>query len=109
MPPKSKIVFPRPLESAGHRQALARRQDGLRGFGQELAAINNERLAGDISGLGGGEEGRGIANIAGAAKPVQRDGARHFIEVVLALRFEAFGEDISGQNAIDGDAIAGDF
>ena len=44
-------------------------------LGQDLPAVDDEGLAGDVAGLVGGEEQRGVADVLDRAQPAQRDRA----------------------------------
>ncbi len=76
--------------------------------GQHLAAVDHERLAGDVPRLVAGEEERGVADVVDAAETVLRDGGLHAPDVVRTHVVQPLGRDVPGHDRIDGDPSRGE-
>ncbi len=70
------------------------------------AAVDVEGLAGDVAGLGAGQEEDGVGNFVRLAKTVEGDLGEHLGADFVRDGFAHFGEDDAGGNGVDGDALA---
>src|SRR6516225_4523185 len=77
---------------------------------KRLAAVDNDGGAGDVRGLVGGKEERGIGDVAGSAETAQRYRLFHAADEFRApVRLDAFRENIARLDAVDRDAVGREF
>src|SRR5262245_10570845 len=86
--------------------ALASRVDRFEGFWHGLASIDDDGLARDVSGFLRREKQGRVADVLDRAEPFHGDRCCHGIPIVLAEPGQALGDDIAGQDRVDGDAVA---
>src|SRR5690349_19308377 len=68
---------------------------------QDLAAVDDERLAGHVAGLLAGEEEAGVADVLDRAEAALRDRCLHRAAVLLAHLGQALGLDVARQHRVD--------
>src|SRR5262245_58413417 len=93
------------LLSSAYPADASRGGQGLRRFGQDLPAIDDDGLAGDIPCLPGREEGGRVADILDRAQALERDRSRHALEILLAQALQSFRHDVAGQDRVHRDAV----
>src|SRR6202167_1711972 len=85
----------------------ARRSLPLQGgerLGQDLAAVNDDGLPGDVPGLVAGQEQGRVPDVVHRAKPPQRHRSGHLGHVVIAEIGKALGDDVARHHGVDRDA-----
>ena len=82
--------------------------EGVQAFRENLATVDDDRLAGDVAGLFRREEQGGIADILDRPELLQRNRSRHRALVFRPERDQSFGQHIAGQHGVDGNAVFGE-
>src|SRR6516164_434306 len=98
--PGGQSSLPTPSTGVNSAYCLERR------LGQHLAAVDDQRLAGDVAGLGRGEEPDRPADLLRFGITAHRDRCEHPLLVLVARVGEARRADVPGHDGVDRDAAS---